>query len=91
MATLSPEESAEPEGARVSAWSVVREAIRGSRRDYTKGPISRAVIFLAIPMVLEMSMESIFVVVDMFFVGRLGPYAQATVALTESLITIIYA
>jgi MATE family, multidrug efflux pump len=91
VATLSPEESAAPDSERVSAWSVVREAIRGSRRDYTKGPISRAVIFLAIPMVLEMSMESIFVVVDMFFVGRLGPYAQATVALTESLITIVYA
>jgi putative MATE family efflux protein len=72
-------------------WSAVREGVRGSQRDYTTGPISRAVMALAIPMVLEMSMESIFVVVDMFFVGRLGPYAQATVALTESLITIVYA
>ncbi len=72
-------------------WSAVREAIAGSQRDYTTGSISRAVVLLAIPMVLEMSMESIFVVVDMFFVGRLGPYAQATVALTESLITIVYA
>jgi putative MATE family efflux protein len=79
-----------PEG-RESFWSAVREAIAGSQRDYTTGSISRAVILLAIPMVLEMSMESIFVVVDMFFVGRLGPYAQATVALTESLITIVYA
>ncbi len=92
VATVSQEESAPaPDSERLSAWSVIREAIRGSRRDYTTGPISRAVIFLAIPMVLEMSMESIFVVVDMFFVGRLGPYAQATVALTESLITIVYA
>jgi len=92
VALLSPGESAAaPDSQRLSAWDVVREAIRGSRRDYTTGPISRAVIFLAIPMVLEMSMESIFVVVDMFFVGRLGPYAQATVALTESLITIVYA
>jgi Na+-driven multidrug efflux pump len=71
-------------------WSAVREAVAGSQRDYTTGSISRAVVLLAIPMVLEMSMESIFVVVDMFFVGRLGPYAQATVALTESLITIVY-
>ncbi|MGQ0643757.1 MAG: MATE family efflux transporter [Gemmatimonadaceae bacterium] len=72
-------------------WSALREAVAGSQRDYTTGSISRAVVLLAIPMVLEMSMESIFVVVDMFFVGRLGPYAQATVALTESLITIVYA
>lgn len=72
-------------------WSAVREGVRGSQRDYTTGSISRAVVALAIPMVLEMSMESIFVVVDMFFVGRLGPYAQATVALTESLITVVYA
>jgi putative MATE family efflux protein len=77
--------------SRNGVWSAVREAIAGSRRDYTTGSISRSVVLLAIPMVLEMSMESIFVVVDMFFVGRLGPYAQATVALTESLITIVYA
>jgi putative MATE family efflux protein len=74
-----------------SFWQAAREAIHGSTRDYTKGPVGSAILLLAIPMVLEMSMESIFVVVDMFFVGRLGPYAQATVALTESLITIVYA
>lgn len=91
MSSLSTEQArAAPAVDGLSAWSVVREAIRGSHRDYTTGPINRAVLFLAIPMVLEMSMESIFVVVDMFFVGRLGPYAQATVALTESLITIVY-
>lgn len=80
-----------PAEERGTWWSAVRVAIAGSHQDYTRGSISRAVVLLAIPMVLEMSMESIFVVVDMFFVGRLGPYAQATVALTESLITIVYA
>ena len=72
-------------------WSAAREAVRGSQRDYTTGSVGRSVLLLAIPMILEMSMESVFVVVDMFFVGRLGPYAQATVALTESLIIVIYA
>ena len=50
----------------------VREALRGSRRDYTEGPIGRSILILAIPMVLEMVMESVFAVVDVFVVGRLG-------------------
>ncbi|MEO7963758.1 MAG: MATE family efflux transporter [Gemmatimonadaceae bacterium] len=71
-------------------WSAVREALRGSQRDYTQGPVGRAILILAIPMVLEMSMESVFAVVDVFFVSRLGPSAIATVGLTESLLTLIY-
>lgn len=64
--------------------------MRGEERDYTKGDISEAVVLLAIPMILELTLESIFAVVDMFFVGKLGQNAIATVALTESVVTIIY-
>src|ERR1700724_3715908 len=74
-----------------SIWAAIRESLRGSHRDYTQGSIGRAVIMLAIPMVLEMSMESIFAVVDIFWVSHLGKEAQATVGLTESLLTLIYA
>ena len=69
----------------------VRESLRDSDADYTKGPIRRALGLLAIPMMLEMSMESIFAVVDIAFVSRLGTNAIAAVGLTEALITILYA
>src|SRR5215208_143005 len=72
-------------------WSAIRESLRGSHRDYTKGPIGRSIIMLAIPMVLEMCMESIFAVVDIKWVSYLGVDAMATVALTESLLTLLYA
>ena len=74
-----------------SFLSAIREALRGSHQDYTEGPIGRSIILLAIPMVLEMCMESIFAVVDIKWVSYLGPDAMATVGLTESLLTLIYA
>jgi putative MATE family efflux protein len=72
-------------------WETIREAIRGSRQDFTDISIRRAVILLAIPMVLEMSMESLFAIVDIFWVSRLGPDAIATIGLTESMLSVIYA
>ena len=74
-----------------SLWSTIKEAIRGSHQDYTEAPIGRAVVLLAVPMVLEMMMESVFVVADVFFVGKLGPDAVATVGITESWMTVMYA
>jgi MATE family, multidrug efflux pump len=74
-----------------SLWSAIRESLRGSHRDYTVGPVGRSIILLAIPMVLEMCMESIFAVVDIKWVSYLGPDAMATVGLTESLLTLLYA
>ena len=73
------------------AWSTIREAIRGSDQDFTEGPLGRAVILLAIPMVVEMAMESIFAITDIFFVSKLGASAVAAVGLTESLLAVVYA
>lgn len=72
-------------------WATVREALRGSHQDLTAIPIGRAVVLLAVPMVLEMSMESLFAIVDIFFVSKLGSDAVATVGLTESLLSPVYA
>jgi putative MATE family efflux protein len=72
-------------------WQSIREALRGSHQDYTAGSLNRAILLLAIPMVLEMVLESLFAVVDVFWVSRLGSNAVATVGLTESVLTLVFA
>jgi len=71
-------------------WSAVKEALRGSRQDFTEVPIRRAILLLAVPMILERGLVSLFVVVDIFWVSRLGANAVAAVGLTEAMLTIIY-
>ncbi|HUF04804.1 MAG TPA: MATE family efflux transporter [Aridibacter sp.] len=74
-----------------SVISVLKEAVRGSARDFTEGPVGLSVFLLAVPMILEMIMESIFAVVDVFFVAKLGAEAVAVVGITESMMVLIYA
>lgn len=72
-------------------WATVKESLSGSHHDYTEGSLRRAIFLLAVPMVLETLLESVFAVVDVLVVGRLGPDAIATVGLTEAILTILYA
>jgi putative MATE family efflux protein len=72
-------------------WASLVEAVRGSHQDYTTGSLNRAILLLAVPMVLEMVLESLFGVVDIFWVGRLGANAVATIGLTESMLSLIFA
>jgi MATE family, multidrug efflux pump len=74
-----------------SLWTSLWEAIQGSHQDYTTGSLNRAILLLAVPMVLEMVLESLFAVVDVFWVSRLGANAIATVGLTESLLSLVFA
>ena len=71
-------------------FALIKQSLRGSEYDYTSGNVRVAIILLAIPMILELSLESVFAVVDIFFVSKLGSNATQTVGLTESVITLVY-
>ena len=73
-----------------SLFSLFKQSLSGENQDYTTGSIRKAILLLSIPMILEMCMESVFAVVDIFFVGRIGKEAVTTVALTESVLTLVY-
>lgn len=70
--------------------SIIKESLRGEGHNFTSGSIRRAILLLAIPMMLEMIMESVFAVVDIYFVSHLGKHATQVVGLTESVITVVY-
>ncbi|MFC5569862.1 MATE family efflux transporter [Lysobacter yangpyeongensis] len=91
QSVLDAESDTPSTGEHRPLWSELREAIRGTGADYTKIPLRRAVFLLAVPMVLELVLESTFAVVDIFFVAKLGPSAVATVGLTESYLFLLYA
>jgi putative MATE family efflux protein len=74
-----------------SLWRALIDALRGSEADYTQIPLKRAIFLLAVPMMLELVMESTFAVVDIYFVGKLGASAVATVGLTETFLFLVYA
>lgn len=74
----------------MSVWKLFKEALQGKEQDFTKINIKTGIFLLSVPMILEMIMESLFAVVDIFFVGRLGDNAVATVGLTEAVVVIVY-
>jgi putative MATE family efflux protein len=92
MQTIDKDSASElaPPPPRPSTWEALKDAIRGSEADYTQIGLRRAIFLLAIPMILELVMESAFAVVDIYFVGKLGPSAVATVGLTETYLYLLY-
>ena len=88
---MNPEAETATHTTAATFWGSVWEALRGSHQDYTTGSLNRAIFLLAIPMVLEMVLESLFAVVDVFWVGRLGANAVATVGITESMLALVFA
>jgi putative MATE family efflux protein len=88
---MAPHERVPSSAEHPGLLATVREAVAGSEQDYTDAPIGRAILLLAVPMVLEMVMESVFAIADVFWVSRLGVDAVAAVGLTEAMVTLVYA
>ena len=83
---------ANPIPSRATRWfALIKEAILGSKQDFTAISIDRAIVLLAVPMVLEMAMESLFGIVDIFFVAHLGADSTATVGITEGMLVLVMA
>ena len=81
-----------PVPSRAARWfALIKEAILGSKQDFTAISIDRAIVLLAVPMVLEMAMESLFGIVDIFFVAHLGADSTATVGITEGILVLVMA
>ena len=89
--TPPPSPVPRPENKWAALRADLREAVRGTQQDFTQGSLGRAIILLSVPTILEMSMESLFGIVDVFWVASLGPDAVAAVGLTEGLLTLIFA
>ncbi len=89
MNTERPTTETEPQESR-SLWQALGDALRGSEADYTQIPLGRAIFLLAVPMIVELAMESTFAVADIYFVGKLGPSAVASVGLTETYLYLLY-
>ena len=89
--TPPPSPVPRPENKWAALRADLREAVRGTQQDFTQGSLGRAIVLLSVPTILEMSMESLFGIVDVFWVASLGPDAVAAVGLTEGLLTLIFA
>src|ERR1700740_1398859 len=76
--------------SRNTIWAYLKQSLNSEHQDFTTGSIRKAIFMLSVPMILEMCMESVFAVVDIFFVGRINKEAVTTVALTESVLTLVY-
>ena len=87
---MEPPQNEQPRPRWRGGWALVKEALAGGEQDFTAGSLPRAVFLLSIPMILEMSMESVFGLLDALFVGRLGADAVAAVGVTESLLTLVF-
>ncbi len=88
--SMQENEVGAPEAPAGSLWRDLKEAVRGTEADYTRIPLRKAILLLSVPMILELVMESTFAVVDIYFVGRLGASAVATVGLTETYLFLLY-
>ena len=89
--TTTPQETIEAQKHSSSGWfATLREAVFGSSQDFTEGNIRRAIVLLSLPMILEMIMESLFGIVNVFWVSRLGAEAIAIVGTTEALLVLVF-